>query len=257
MRLNKFISDAGFCSRREADRLIENGEVFVNGTKAVMGVQVADSDEVIINGKKIAPGNKEEKIIYAFYKPVGVVSTMAKDDEDSIFNFLKNFHIQKRIYPVGRLDKESCGLMLLTNDGELMNSILKTSNNHQKEYVVKVNKDITNDFIKKMSMGVEIIDGNTGKKVITRKCTVKQNGKRTFTIILKQGLNRQIRRMCGAFGYEVLSLKRIRIMNINLSGMKEGEIRTLTKEENDRLRELCQKKNEQNMSENAGHGRNK
>ena len=201
MRLNKYISDSGYCSRREADRLIE-------------------------------------KVIYAFYKPEGIVSTMA-DEPDSLAAYLKNKGIDKRVFPVGRLDKESCGLLLLTNDGELMNNILKTSNNHQKEYVVKVNKDVTDDFIKKMGAGVEITDGNTGKKVITRRCVVQKNGKRTFTIVLKQGLNRQIRRMCGAFGYEVLSLKRIRIMNININGLKDGEIRPLTFEEIARLRSLC------------------
>lgn len=238
MRLNKYISDSGYCSRREADRLIEAGKVLVNGTEAFMGMQVEDEDIVSINGKDIKTPTAVKKVIYAFYKPEGIVSTMA-DEPDSLAAYLKNKGIDKRVFPVGRLDKESCGLLLLTNDGELMNNILKTSNNHQKEYVVKVNKDVTDDFIKKMGAGVEITDGNTGKKVITRRCVVKKNGKRTFTIVLKQGLNRQIRRMCGAFGYEVLSLKRIRIMNININGLKDGEIRPLTFEETARLRSLC------------------
>ncbi len=238
MRLNKYISDSGYCSRREADRLIEAGKVLVNGTEAFMGMQVEDEDIVSINGKDIKAPAAVKKVIYAFYKPEGIVSTMA-DEPDSLAAYLKNKGIDKRVFPVGRLDKESCGLLLLTNDGELMNNILKTSNNHQKEYVVKVNKDVTDDFIKKMGAGVEITDGNTGKKVITRRCVVKKNGKRTFTIVLKQGLNRQIRRMCGAFGYEVLSLKRIRIMNININGLKDGEIRPLTFEEIARLRSLC------------------
>ena len=241
MRLNKFISDAGYCSRREADRLIENGKVSVNGKVAQVGVQVEAEDVVTIEGKTITQGKKTDKVIYAFYKPEGVVSTMAENEPDSLYHYLKKRGIDKRVFPVGRLDKESCGLMLLTNDGELMNNILKASNNHQKEYVVKVNKDINDAFIKGMRSGVEITDGNTGKKVITRKCTVNRNGKRTFTIVLKQGLNRQIRRMCGAFGYEVKSLKRIRIMNIGLDGLKEGTIRVITNEENKRLRELCQK----------------
>ena len=238
MRLNKYISDSGYCSRREADRLIEAGKVLVNGTEAFMGMQVEDEDIVSINGKDIKAPAEVKKVIYAFYKPEGIVSTMA-DEPDSLVAYLKNKGIDKRVFPVGRLDKESCGLLLLTNDGELMNNILKTSNNHQKEYVVKVNKDVTDDFIKKMGAGVEITDGNTGKKVITRRCVVKKNGKRTFTIVLKQGLNRQIRRMCGAFGYEVLSLKRIRIMNININGLKDGEIRPLTFEETTKLRSLC------------------
>ncbi len=238
MRLNKYISDSGYCSRREADRLIEAGKVLVNGTEAFMGMQVEDEDIVSINGKDIKTPTAVKKVIYAFYKPEGIVSTMA-DEPDSLAAYLKNKGIDKRVFPVGRLDKESCGLLLLTNDGELMNNILKTSNNHQKEYVVKVNKDVTDDFIKKMGAGVEITDGNTGKKVITRRCVVKKNGKRTFTIVLKQGLNRQIRRMCGAFGYEVLSLKRIRIMNININGLKDGEIRPLTFEETTKLRSLC------------------
>ncbi len=238
MRLNKYISDSGYCSRREADRLIEAGKVRVNGTTAEMGMQVGDGDSVEVNGKGIKAPNTVKKVIYAFYKPEGIVTTMA-DEPDGLAVYLKNKGIDKRVFPVGRLDKDSCGLLLLTNDGELMNNILKTSNNHQKEYVVKVNKDVTDDFIKKMGAGVEITDGNTGKKVTTRRCVVKKNGKRTFTIVLRQGLNRQIRRMCGAFGYEVLSLKRIRIMNVNINGLREGEIRPLTPEENVKLRNLC------------------
>lgn len=238
MRLNKYISDSGYCSRREADRLIEAGKVSVNGITACMGMQVEDGDSVLVAGKSIKAPNEIKKVIYAFYKPEGIVSTMA-DEPDSLLVYLKNKGIDKRVFPVGRLDKESCGLLLLTNDGELMNNILKTSNNHQKEYVVKVNKDVTDDFIKKMGAGVEITDGSTGKKVITRRCVVRKNGKRTFTIVLRQGLNRQIRRMCGAFGYEVLSLKRIRIMNVNINGLKEGEIRPLTMDEAVKLRNLC------------------
>ncbi len=238
MRLNKYISDSGICSRREADRLIEAGKVRVNGAVAVMGMQVDEGDSVEVDGRKIKSTEAVRKVIYAFYKPVGVVTTMA-DEPDSLAEYLKNKGIDRRVFPVGRLDKESCGLLLLTNDGELMNNILKTSNNHQKEYVVKVNKDVTDDFIKGMGAGVEITDASTGKKVTTRRCVVKKNGKRTFTIVLKQGLNRQIRRMCGAFGYEVLSLKRIRIMNVNINGLKEGEIRPLTSEETSKLRNLC------------------
>ena len=238
IRINKYISSSGYCSRREADRLIEAGKVSVNGVSAAMGMQVEEGDTVEIDGRKIKSPEAVRKVIYAFYKPEGIITTMA-DEPDSLFEYLKNKGIDNRVFPVGRLDKESCGLLLLTNDGELMNNILKTSNNHQKEYVVKVNKDVTDDFIKKMGAGVEITDAGTGKKVITRRCTVKKNGKRTFTIVLKQGLNRQIRRMCGAFGYEVMSLKRIRIMNVNINGLKEGEIRPLSVEETVKLRNLC------------------
>lgn len=240
MRLNKYLSDAGYCSRREADRLIEQGKVCINGAMAVVGQQVEEGDKVSVGGRIIEPGQKEDKIIYAFYKPEGIVSTMA-DEEAGLLEYIKSKGITERVYPVGRLDKESCGLMLLTNDGELMNKILKTSNNHEKEYVVMVNKEVTEGFIRGMAAGVEITDGNTGKKVITRKCVVKKNGKKSFTIVLRQGLNRQIRRMCGAFGYEVTGLKRIRIMNIRINGLKEGEIRKITPEENEKLRELCEK----------------
>lgn len=238
MRLNKYISDAGYCSRREADRLIEAGRIKVNGNTAQMGMQIAQGDIVEVDGRNIKPCINGHKVIYAFNKPEGIVTTMA-DEPDSLAQYLRRRGINTRVYPVGRLDKESCGLILLTNDGDLMNNILKTSNNHQKEYVVKVNKEITDNFIKGMSAGVEITDGNTGRKVVTRRCIVKRNGKSTFTIVLRQGLNRQIRRMCGAFGYEVISLKRIRIMNVNINGLKEGEIRRLTPEEEKRLRELC------------------
>lgn len=241
MRLNKYISDAGYCSRREADRLIAEGRVTVNGKKAFMGMQAEAGDEVAVDKKAVKQPGAGEKLVYAFYKPEGIITTMAAEEPEGLYTFLKKRGISQRVYPVGRLDKESCGLLLLTNDGELTNSILKTSNNHQKEYVVKVNKDITPDFIKGMGAGVVITDASTGKKITTRKCTVRRNGKRTFTIVLCQGLNRQIRRMCGAFGYEVLELKRIRIMNINLNGLKEGEIRKITEEEERRLRELCGK----------------
>lgn len=237
MRLNKFISDCGYCSRREADRLIEDGHVKVNGQTAVTGMQVEEEDEIFVNGVRVTKSNSA-KVIYAMYKPEGVITTMA-DEPDSLFRFLKSKGINTRVYPVGRLDKESCGLLLLTNDGELMNNILKASNNHQKEYVVTVNKAITPEFLKGMASGVEIVDGNSGKKVMTRKCRVTKTGKRTFVIVLMQGLNRQIRKMCGAFNYEVLMLKRIRIMNVEIKGMNPGDIRKLTVEEENRLRQLC------------------
>lgn len=239
MRLNKYISDAGYCSRREADRLIEAGKVTVNEKTALVGMQIEEGDTVRVDGAEIEAGKADNKTIYAFYKPEGIVCTMA-DEPDSLLRFLRERGIKKRVYPVGRLDKDSKGLLLLTNDGELTNRILKAANNHQKEYVVKVNKDITDGFVRGMAKGVEIVDGSRGGKVTTRKCEVAKNGKKSFTIVLRQGLNRQIRRMCGAFGYEVVALLRIRIMNIRLNGLKEGEIRVLTKEEEARLRKLCE-----------------
>ena len=248
MRLNKYIGDAGYCSRREADRLIEAGKVAVNGKTALVGMQVKEGDTVTVDGVLVGRSETDHKIIYAFYKPRGVVCTMA-DEPDSLFRFLKNRCLENpfsengfsaRVYPIGRLDKDSDGLVLLTNDGELTNRILKTADNHQKEYAVKVNKDITDAFIRGMAAGVEIVDGNKGVKVTTRKCRVEKTGRRSFIIVLEQGLNRQIRRMCGAFGYEVTALRRVRIMNIRLNGLKEGGIRVLTEEEETRLRELCE-----------------
>lgn len=240
VRLNKYMGDSGFCSRREADRLISEGKVLVNGCAPVLGQKVSDEDEITVDGKKLVR-NTERHTVYAYNKPAGVVSTMSKDDPKGLYYQMQKLGVTKRVFPIGRLDEDSCGLMLLTDDGELMNDILKTSNNHQKEYVVTVNKEVTDSFIKGMSKGVEITDGSTGKKVVTRKCFVKKNGKKSFTITLKQGLNRQIRRMCGAFDYEVIYLKRIRIMNIGLAGLKEGEIRKLTEEEYDKLKNLSVK----------------
>lgn len=240
VRLNKYIAESGFCSRREADRLIDEGKVKVNGIVAGLGVKASDADVVEINGQ-VLKRNTEDHVVYAYYKPAGVVTTMAKNDDRGLYDELKRLGITRRVFPVGRLDEESCGLLLLTDDGDLMNKILKTSNNHEKEYVVGVNKDISDDFLKKMGQGVTITDGSTGKKVVTRRCSVKKNGKKSFTIVLKQGLNRQIRRMCGAFDYEVVFLKRIRIMNITLMGLSEGQIRKLTDEEYKKLRELGEK----------------
>jgi len=206
-RINKYLSEAGFCSRRAADKLIEQGRVTINGLVPEMGTKITPGDEVCVDGKLItAP--KEEFIYIAFNKPVGIVCTTDNSREkDNIIDFINH---PKRIFPIGRLDKPSEGLIFLTNDGYIVNKILRARNNHEKEYIVTVNKPITQDFIDKMSKGVPILD------TITRECYVRQNNPYTFTIILTQGLNRQIRRMCEFLDYKVVKLKRIRIMNIVL-----------------------------------------
>ncbi len=206
-RINKYLSEAGFCSRRAADKLIEQGRVTINGLVPEMGTKITPGDEVRVDGKLItAP--KEEFIYIAFNKPVGIVCTTDNSREkDNIIDFINH---PKRIFPIGRLDKPSEGLIFLTNDGDIVNKILRARNNHEKEYTVTVNKPITQDFIDKMSKGVPILD------TVTRECYVRQNNPYTFTIILTQGLNRQIRRMCEFLDYKVVKLKRIRIMNIVL-----------------------------------------
>ncbi len=225
MRINKFLSDAGYCSRREADKLIEAGRVFIDGIPAKMGDRVTKDNEVSCNGQIIK--REEELILLAFNKPKGVVCTTT--DKYNEVNIVDYINYKKRIYPVGRLDKDSEGLILMTNDGYIVNKILKGSNMHEKEYVVKVNKDITEAFIKGMSSGVPILD------TVTRKCKVEAIDKRTFRIILTQGLNRQIRRMCEHFDYKVTALKRVRIMNINLGKLSTGKYRELSKNEIDEL----------------------
>ena len=224
IRLNKFLSDAGYCSRREADRLVEQGVVKVNGKTAVMGQKVTINDSIMVKGKNIS--REEEQILIALNKPVGIECTTDLNNPDNIVDFI-NF--DKRIYPIGRLDKNSQGLILLTNDGSIVNNILKGSNYHEKEYVVTVDKPVTDDFIKKMSTGVRIIDQ------VTRPCKVAKVKKHVFNIVLTQGLNRQIRRMCGELGYNVQKLKRIRIMNIELGTLPVGQYRKVTDSE---LKEL-------------------
>lgn len=225
VRINKYLSEAGVCSRREADRLLEEGRITIDGVPAVMGSKVTLGQVVMLDGKKVS--KEEETIVIAFNKPVGVVCTSAKEDKNNIIDYIG---YEKRIYPVGRLDKESQGLILLTNDGEMMNRILKTANNHEKEYVVTVNKPINREFIEGMEKGVPILD------TVTRKCKVYKVNDTTFRIILMQGLNRQIRRMCEYFGYKVKRLERIRIMNIHLKGIEQGKYRSLTTEELSQLR---------------------
>ena len=221
IRLNKFLSDAGVCSRREADRLTEAGQVTINDRVAVLGDKVTLEDVVKVNGEVVS--REEEQIIIAFNKPEGVECTAQKDNPDNIIDYIG---YEKRIYPIGRLDKNSRGLILLTNDGSIVNGILKASNYHEKEYVVTVDKEITGEFIEAMSSGVKILDD-----VMTRPCEVKKTKKHEFNIVLTQGLNRQIRRMCKALGYNVTKLQRVRIMNIELGNLGKGKYRSLTDEE--------------------------
>jgi len=221
-RINKYLSEVGFCSRREADRLILEGKVTINGKVPEIGSKVEESDLVEVGGQRIEKSTKQKNIYLAFNKPIGIVCTTDRRVEpNNIIDFIK---YPKRIFPIGRLDKHSEGLIFLTNDGDIVNKILRARNNHEKEYIVSVNRPINGDFIKSMSNGVEILD------TITKNCFVKQLGPRNFKIILTQGLNRQISRMCEALGYRVRSLKRIRIMNIKLD-MPTGEYRELSKEE--------------------------
>ena len=222
IRINKYLSEVGYCSRRVADRLIEEGKITINGKIPEMGTKVEEGDQVEVEGQKIEKSAKQKNIYLAFNKPVGIVCTTDRRVEpENIIDFIK---YPSRIFPIGRLDKLSEGLIFLTNDGDIVNKILRARNNHEKEYIVKVNRPINSDFIQSMSNGVEILD------TITKNCFVKQLGPRNFKIILTQGLNRQIRRMCEALGYRVLSLRRVRIMNIKLD-VPTGEYRELSKEE--------------------------
>lgn len=225
VRLNKFISEAGVASRRTADRMVEDGRVTINGRRAVLGDRIMDGDRVAVDGKLIS--KVEEDIILAFHKPRGITCTSNPDDPDNIIDFIG---YSKRIYSIGRLDKDSEGLILMTNNGELANSIMRSRGEHEKEYIVTVNRSITPEFIKGMSNGVPILDGK-----ITKRCFVEQLTDREFRIILKQGLNRQIRRMCEHFGYDVTRLVRIRVMNIRLGKLKEGRYRDLSKDERNEL----------------------
>lgn len=220
--LNKFISESGFCSRREADKYIEQGVVFVNNKRAKIGDSIKNGDRVRVNGHELEPLHKEDIVFIALNKPVGIVSTSEKQVRDNIVKFVNH---SARIFPIGRLDKDSQGLIFLTNDGDMVNKILRAGNKHEKEYIVTVNKPITPDFIKGMANGVPIMG------VRTKKCSVVQEGPKSFRIILIQGLNRQIRRMCEHFNYEVEKLERVRIMNVTLKGLPLGEWRDLTESE--------------------------
>ena len=244
IRLNKYLSEAGVCSRREADRLIESGIVTVDGKTAAPGMKVEDGQEVRV-GKKVVK-SKTEKTVLAVYKPAGIVCTEDKREKKNIIRFL-NYPV--RITYAGRLDKDSEGLLIMTNDGDLINGMMRARYAHEKEYKVRVNKEVTSEFIEKMSRGVHIRDKEKNLDAVTRPCTVKKTGKYTFSIILTQGLNRQIRRMCEALGYKVDVLKRIRIMNVELGDLKPGQVRELTEQE---LKELYGTVKER---ENAGISR--
>lgn len=226
-RLNKYLSEAGYCSRRKADSLIEQGRVTINGDVPEMGTKVGPGDEVRVNGELIVPP-KKDNVYLAFNKPVGIVCTTNPADKKNIVDYI---NYPTRIFPIGRLDKPSEGLILLTDDGDIVNKILRSRNNHGKEYIVTVDRLITEDFIERMSSGIPILD------TVTKKCEVEQLTKNTFRIVLTQGLNRQIRRMCEYLGYEVVKLKRIRIMNIKLD-VPVGQYRHLTKDELEELDRL-------------------
>jgi len=231
-RINKYLSEVGYCSRREADKLILEGRVTINGKIPEIGTKVEDSDQVEVKGHRVEKTNRQKKIYLAFNKPVGIVCTTdRKVEPNNVIDFIK---YPKRIFPIGRLDKLSEGLIFLTNDGDIVNKILRARNNHEKEYIVKVNRPINSDFIQSMSNGVEILE------TITKNCFVKQLGPKKFKIILTQGINRQIRRMCESLGYRVRSLKRVRIMNIKLD-VPTGKYREFTKEELLELNKLLKK----------------
>ena len=220
LRLNKFLSEAGVCSRREADRLIEAGRVTVDGKKAETGMKITPGQEVRVDQKLVKP--EEEMIVLAVNKPRGIVCTEEKREPDNIIRFL---NYPTRITYAGRLDKDSEGLLLMTNNGDIINKMMRAGNYHEKEYLVTVDKPVTEEFLQHMARGVPILD------TVTRPCQVRKEGKKTFRIVLTQGLNRQIRRMCEALGYKVVTLKRVRIMQIRLGDLKPGQYRPLTEQE--------------------------
>ncbi|CEH34254.1 23S rRNA pseudouridine(2604) synthase RluF [Romboutsia lituseburensis] len=226
MRLNNYISSTGMCSRREADKLIQQRKVLINGKIAQIGQAVEPNDVVKVNGRKITP--KKQHVYIALNKPVGITCTTERHIKDNIIDYI---NYPERIFPVGRLDKPSEGLIILTSDGTIVNKILRSENNHEKEYVVTVDKNITDKFISDMQNGVRIFNPVNNKYVITNKCKVTKVNNKTFKIILSQGLNRQIRRMCEVFGYNVTKLQRIRIMNLTVKGIAPGKWRKLTDKE--------------------------
>ncbi|OEY65520.1 23S rRNA pseudouridine(2604) synthase RluF [Marinobacter sp. X15-166B] len=221
-RLNKYISESGICSRREADRFIEQGNVFINGRRAVIGDRVLAGDRVRVNGREIEPRAEEALIFIALNKPVGIVSTTDSAERDNIVRFVKH---SERIFPIGRLDKDSQGLIFLTSNGDLVNKILRAGNDHEKEYLVTVDRPVTDELVAGLAGGVPILGTRT------KKCKVERESRFVLRMTLVQGLNRQIRRMCAYFGYEVTALERVRIMNVNLKGLPVGEWRDLTENE--------------------------
>ncbi len=237
-RLNKYLASCGLCSRREADRLISEGRVTVNGEKAEAGMQVSSKDRIAVNGKPVH--GKDEKVVLAYYKPIGVTCTEKDRFADRKITDMVKFPV--RVTYAGRLDKDSEGLILLTNDGDLIQAMMKGSAGHEKEYLVKVNREITEDFLQKMRAGVYLSELD----ITTKPCIVEKNGKFQFKIILTQGVNRQIKRMTKELGFHVIAIKRIRVLNITLKGLKNGEYRQLTKEEIHVLYNLCFEKTNKN-----------
>lgn len=229
IRINKFISETGFCSRREADKLVENGRVTLNGRLAVLGDKATETDDVRVDGKPLK--SKKAGVYIAFNKPVGITCTTERQIKGNIIDYIQH---KERIFPIGRLDKPSEGLIFLTSDGDIVNKILRAGNNHEKEYVVTVNKPLLPDFVDKMSNGIPILD------TVTKKCFVRKDSTNSFTIILTQGLNRQIRRMCEYLGYQVTKLKRVRIMQVTLENLAVGKWRNLTTAEMQQINEMVQ-----------------
>ncbi len=229
IRLNKYLSDAGVCSRREADKIIENGEVTVDKTVATIGTRVLDGQTVKVRGKVVTLTKKDDKVVLAFHKPRGVECTSDRSNPDNIIDYI---HYNKRIYTIGRLDKNSSGLILLTNDGDLANKIAKAGENHEKEYLVRVDKPVTPEFLYRMANGVPVL-GKT-----TAPCKVQQIGECFFRIVLIQGMNRQIRRMCEYLEYKVVALKRVRVMNILLGDLPSGQYREVSSKELAELKKM-------------------
>lgn len=229
--MNKYLAHCGVCSRRDADKLIEKGQVLVNGRTALPGMAVGDGDEVLVSGRRVSPG--QETVVLAFYKPLGVTCTEKDRHAERIVSDLVDYPV--RVTYAGRLDKDSEGLLLLTNDGDLIQAMMKGANCHEKEYVVRVNREITPDFLEKMSGGVYLEELD----ITTRKCQVEQMGRFVFRMVLTQGVNRQIKRMCIACGCRVRELKRVRVMHVTLGGLKPGEYRELDREDMERLYRDC------------------
>ncbi|HEX5002016.1 MAG TPA: 23S rRNA pseudouridine(2604) synthase RluF [Bacteroidia bacterium] len=244
LRLNKFISESGLCSRREADRFIEQGQVFINGKRAVIGDRVKAGDRVRVNGHELEPLAGEDLVFIALNKPVGVTSTTEQGVRDNIIQFV---NYSKRIFPIGRLDKDSQGLIFLTNNGDMVNKILRAGNKHEKEYVVTVDKPLTEDVIKGMANGVPMLG------VTTKKCKIVAESPNVFRIVLIQGLNRQIRRMCEHFGYTVTKLERVRIMNVSLKNLPLGDWRDLTPEELKTLTSMLEDSNSNDQRKTKLH----
>lgn len=230
-RLNKYLASCGICSRRDADRLIEEGRVSVNGQRASMGMQVSDQDQILVNGKPVR--GKNEKVVFAYYKPVGVICTEKDRFADKKITDMVKFPV--RVTYAGRLDKDSEGLLILTNDGDLIRAMMNGSAGHEKEYIVKVNKEVTEDFIKTLKNGMYLPDLD----IKTRPCKAEKIGKFTFRIILTQGVNRQIRRMTRELGYHVYAIKRVRIVNIQLADLKSGQYRRISGNELHTLYNIC------------------